>query len=397
MSGYLPPRTTTGPHSDIYTPSYQLQRADTTDDHTDVSHHWPVIPSNIVPSTKTLLTLGDPDNPIVSFAPLGFGCWPWGDVLSYGWGPSNGYDKRLDDASVTRAWKEIFRNVSPVLLDTAEHYGYTDGYSEKSIGRNWSEDTTKNRPLLQVATKFMPTPWRHPFMYPDIVYRACAGSLDRLGLGKIDIYQLHGPSYMGFWPRLETIVNAMADCYDQGKIKAVGTCNLNIEQVKAVYTILKKRGVPYVSNQVEFSLARQDPWKTGLIENCRKLGIATIAYSPIGVGRLTGKYNGNNKPRGNRNFADVKWDKLQPIIDELLRIGEKTGKSPAAVALNWVICKGAVPIPGVKNENQVIDCAQALGWRLSKEDEDRLDVLGLFNAPDYRQLQHVQNWWWEQG
>lgn len=112
---------------------------------------------------------------------------------------------------------------------------------------------------------------------------------------------------------------------------------------------------------------------------------------------MTGKYNGNNKPRGNRNFADVKWDKLQPIVDELLRIGEKSGKSPAAVALNWVICKGAVPIPGVKNDKQVIDCAQALGWRLSQEDEDRLDVLGLFNVPDYRQLQHVQNWWWEQG
>lgn len=122
------------------------------------------------------------------------------------------------------------------------------------------------------------------------------------------------------------------------------------------------------------------------------LQIATIAYSPLGVGHLTGKYSEDNKPRCNRNFADVRWDKLQLILDELERLGERTVKTPTAVALNWIICKGAVPIPGVKNEQQVDDCKQALGWRLSKSDEDKLDVLGSFNVPDHKQLKHFQNW-----
>lgn len=216
-------------------------------------------------------------------------------------------------------------------------------------------------------------------------------------MGEIDIYQLHGPSHWGFWPRLETICEGLAQAYNTGAVKAIGTCNLSFNQVKYVYTFMKKRKIPYVSNQVEFSLVRCDPWTHGLIEKCHKLGIATIAYSPIAVGRLTGKYSGTKPPRGNRNFGDVAWFKIQPIIDELERIGAKVNKTPTAVALNWVICKGAIPIPGVKNATQVNDCMQALGWRLSKGDEGRLDVLGLTNSWDWNLAKHFQNWWWQQG
>lgn len=120
--------------------------------------------------------------------------------------------------------------------------------------------------------------------------------------------------------------------------------------------------------------------------------IITIAYSPLAVGRLTGKYHNKNPPRGNRNFGHVRWVKIQPLVDELARIGKKEGKSPSAVALNWVICKGAIPIPTAKNKEQVNDLLQALGWRISVEDERRLDVLGLTNSWDYNLLKHFQNW-----
>jgi diketogulonate reductase-like aldo/keto reductase len=106
---------------------------------------------------------------------------------------------------------------------------------------------------------------------------------------------------------------------------------------------------------------------------------------------------------------------LDPIVAELIRIGEKEGKSPSAVALNWTICKGAIPIPTPKNKEQAEDSLQALGWRLKKQDEERLDALGLVNAPDWNILKHFQNWyvllpsllfiehgltnlrWWQQG
>jgi pyridoxine 4-dehydrogenase len=125
--------------------------------------------------------------------------------------------------------------------------------------------------------------------------------------------------------------------------------------------------------------------------------IATIAYSPLAVGRLTGKYSNENRPRGNRNFGDISWVKIQPIVDELTAIGREVGKTPTAVALNWVMCKGAIPIPTCKNATQVEDCAQSLGWRLSDEQEERLDKVGRVNDWDLNLVKHFQNWWWQQG
>jgi aryl-alcohol dehydrogenase-like predicted oxidoreductase len=332
--------------------------------------------------------------------------WAWGDVLTYGWGPSGGYDKKLNEHSIHTAFSAITKIFPKALFDTAEYYGHTDGQAEKEFGRMYSQligrvETQAEQDYVRdkfvMATKFLPTPWRHPWLYPKVVKDSLDGSLHRTHLDMIDIYQLHGPSHFGFWPRLSTLCDSLAEAYHTGRIKGVGTCNLNIEQVKYIHARLKEHGVPLVSNQVEFSLLRMDPLTNGLIEECRKLGVATIAYSPLGVGRLTGKYSNEQRPRGNRNFANISWSKIQPVVDELTAIGAKVGKSPSAVALNWIICKGAIPIPSAKNGQQVLDCAQALGWRLTKADERRLDAVGVVNGWDWNILKHVQNWWWQQG
>ncbi|KAJ9632305.1 hypothetical protein H2203_000709 [Taxawa tesnikishii (nom. ined.)] len=391
MSGYLPPHYGEGEGqcSEIYQAKYDLKPTDISGGSEEIKDYWLGLPEDVIPTVNTLITIAD------RFRSLGLG-----DVLSYGWGPSGGYDQKLNDDSIHGAWKAIFQRCTNVLLDTAEHYGYTDGYSEKKVGDFWSEEQTNNtldRSRIVLATKYFPTPWRHPWRYPNIVLEAFSGSIQRTRLGNIDIYQLHGPSHWGYWPRLDTLCDALVKAYKTGQCKAIGTCNLSFQQVKSVYTILKRHNVPYVSNQVEFSLVRQDPWTCGMIEKCHKLGIVTIAYSPIALGRLSGKYSNRNHPRGNRNFGHIQWDKIQPIVDELTRIGAKEGKTPSAVALNWVICKGAIPIPTVKNRDQVTDNLQALGWRLSKEDENRLDVLGLTNSPDWYTYSHFQNWWWQQG
>ena len=312
----------------------------------------------------------------------------------------------LNEASVSGAFAamlELFP--SKLLLDVAEHYGYTDGQSEKQLGRVYSEhggtDTANAlRARLTLATKYFPTPWRHPWRYPDIVLEALGGSLTRTKFGHVDIYQLHGPSIpyqFHYWPRMPVVCAALADAYHTGKCRAIGVCNLDLQTVQWMHGELSKRGVPLVTCQVEFSLVRMDPLTTGLIDGCRKLGMATIAYSPLAVGRLTGKYSDSERPRGNRNFGDVSWHKLQPIVDQLKAIGAECHVTPAAVALNWVICKGAIPIPTAKNAQQVADCASALGWRLSEEQERRLDAVGLTNAKDLNILKHMQNWWWQQG
>ena len=420
MSGYLPPHTHEGPASKLYQPSYPVNPPSSDGPETE---HPVFLPANTVPTRRTLITLdATPPKPAAGFTPpsssastdpstpvtvrlpvMGFGLWAWGDVLTYGWAPSGGYDLNLNEQSVDGAFSKMLELFpSKLLLDTAEHYGYTDGQAEKQLGRVYgqhggAEGNKELRDHLVLATKFLPTPWRHPWRYPHIVLESLGGSLTRTRFGHVDLYQLHGPSHFGFWPRLSTICQGLADAYHTGKIKAVGTCNLSLEQVTYVRNELAKRGVPLVSNQVEFSLVRMDPLTTGLIEGCRKMGIATIAYSPLAVGRLSGKYSEQQRPRGNRNFGDVSWNKIQPIVDELRAIGKERSVTPTAVALNWVICHGAIPIPTAKNAQQVEDCASALGWKLTAEQVERLDKVGLTNQWDWNMFKHVQNWVWQKG
>jgi len=399
MSGYLPPHTKEGPASEVLKPQYALKDESINGDESTTKEYEIYLPAGTTPTTRSRIILGPQSKTPLTLPALGFGTWGWGDVLSYGWGPSGGYDQKLNEESIQTAFDAIMERFPLVLFDTAEHYGYTDGFSEKMVGKMQSSHpaTKDHRERFVVATKYFPTPWRHPWRYPNIVLEALSGSIDRTKLDAIDIYQLHGPSHLGFWPRLATLVEALAQAHHSGRAKTIGTCNLSLPQVQYVHAELKKRGVPMVSNQVEFSLVRMDPWKTGLIEGCRKLGIATIAYSPLALGRLTGKYSDKNPPRGNRNFGHISWDKIQPIIDTMNDIGQEVGKKPASIALNWIICKGAIPIPMVKNSAQVEDCAQALGWRLTAEQEARLDKVGRVNDWDLNLFKHFQNWWWQQG
>jgi len=142
------------------------------------------------------------------------------------------------------------------------------------------------------------------------------------------------------------------------------------------HSALSKRGVPLASNQVEFHLLNRRIERDGLLKLCRELGVTLIAYSPLAKGLLTGKYTPQTRPPGLRSyiFRRARLGKIQPLIHLLREIGKAhDGKSPAQIALNWVICKGAVPIPGAKNARQARDNAGALGWRLSEAEIAALD------------------------
>ncbi|PRP81083.1 putative oxidoreductase, aryl-alcohol dehydrogenase like protein [Planoprotostelium fungivorum] len=398
MSGYLPPHTKEGPASKLFEPEYTLRSQN--HERGPRTHHRVAVPKDIIPTVDTMIQIGTKEKPnLVEIPPIGFGLWGWGDVISYGWGPSGGYDQNLDEKSVAEAFDTILKHFPTAFFDVAEHYGYTDGFAESIFGVNFQEKMRAHRDRIVLASKFLPTPWRHPWMYPDVTLKSLEGSIIRTKLGRIDIYQLHGPSHFGFWPKLSTLCEALCLAYQTGSVGGIGVCNLSVDQTEYVWKYLKERDVPMVSSQIEFSLVRMDPLLSGHIRWCHERNITVIAYSPLAVGRLTGKYSSINPPRGNRNFGHIMWSKIDPIIKELKRIGEKMGKTPAAVALNWVICKGAVPIPTAKNGKQVEDAVAALGWRLSPEDENALDDVGVDgrNTWDYNLLKHFQNWWWQQG
>ena len=300
------------------------------------------------------------------FAPLGVGTWAWGDKSTWGMG---GYDATLTEATIAEAWEASIA-AGVTLFDTAEVYG--GGESERIIGRLLASSGV-DRDRLVIATKFMPAPWK--LDVGKALRRAALASLDRLGIERIDLYQLHGPVSLRSH---RALADALAAVVDEGLVAAVGVSNYSARETESIHAALAQRNVALATNQIELSLLRRRPENVGLLDTCRRLGVVPLAYSPIGQGRLTGKYSAANPPPGNRDFSAHPWEKIDPIVAELRSLGEThDGRTPSQVALRWLIQKGAVPIPGAKNARQAGDNAGALGWALTPDEMDRLDAVAL--------------------
>ncbi len=302
----------------------------------------------------------------VAIPPLGVGTWAWGDKGTWGMG---GYDQSFTESSIREAW-EASIEAGVVLFDTAEIYG--KGESERIIGRLLAADPgVRNR--VVIATKFMPSPWK--VNVRAALLSAARKSRQRLGIDTIDLYQIHGPVSLRSH---DALADALAAAHGEGIVRAVGVSNYSAKETRAMDAALRKRDLRLASNQVEFSLLRTMPLRVGLIDTCRELGVVPLAYSPIGQGRLTGKYSAANPPPGGRSFGDHPMSEVDAIVTQLRRIGEAHGdRTPSQVALAWLIAHGAVPIPGAKNRDQAEQNAGALGWRLTDAEMALLDAASL--------------------
>jgi aryl-alcohol dehydrogenase-like predicted oxidoreductase len=297
---------------------------------------------------------------------LGVGTWAWGDRSTWGMG---GYDTDLTKDTIREAW-EATVDGGVTLFDTAEVYG--GGESERIIGSLLDSDPDRAGKVV-VATKFMPSPWK--LQVRVALMASLRASLERLGVASVGLYQIHGPISLRSHAAL---ADALAEAHQAGLVKAVGVSNYSIKETLAMATALEARGMKLATNQIEFSLLRRSPETGGLLAACRDAGVLPLAYSPIGQGRLTGKYSATNPPPGKRNFSNHPMEVVDGVVAELRKIGEKHGgKLPSQVALNWVMAKGAVPIPGAKNRGQAEENAGALGWTVDEEDLARLDDVAL--------------------
>lgn len=287
---------------------------------------------------------------------IGLGAWSWGDRLVWGYG--SGYN----DDEIEAGFRVSLEN-GVTLVDTAEVYG--NGRSERLLGQFLKKTET---PVI-VATKFFPMPWR--FRRASVT-RALRHSLERLGLEQVDLYQIHWPSPL---VPIEQYVEGLVSAHRLGLTRAVGVSNYDKNQMQRAITTLARHDIPLASNQVEYHLLNRSVEKNGLLARCQELGIRLIAYSPLAMGLLTGKYTPENPPagvRGNRYASILK--EIQPLIRLMTEIGQDYGgKSAAQIAINWVICKGALPIPGAKNVRQAEMNAGAAGWRLTPEQVKALD------------------------
>ncbi|CAN1250980.1 Pyridoxal reductase, chloroplastic [Linum perenne] len=228
----------------------------------------------------------------MSVSPMGFGTWAWGNQLLWG------YDESMD-TDLQRIFNLAVEN-GINLFDTADSYGTgkLNGQSEKLLGKFIREFPGKRaRDDIVIATKFAAYPWR---VTPGQFVKACKGSLERLQIEKIGIGQLHW-STANYAPFQEQALwDGLVAMYDQGLVQGVGVSNYGPKQLVKIHDYLKPRGVPLCSAQVQFSLVSMGEEQMEIKQVCDSLGIRLIAYSPLGLGMLTGKYTSSSLPSGPR-------------------------------------------------------------------------------------------------
>ncbi|MGF1515475.1 MAG: aldo/keto reductase [Elainellaceae cyanobacterium] len=296
---------------------------------------------------------------------IGCGTWAWGNRLLWDYSPD--MDRSLQAVFDTCVGHGI------TLFDTGDSYGTgrLNGRSESLLGQFSQAYSGPNSERICLATKLAPYPWR---LTRGSILSAHKASDERMG--HVDLVQLHW-STANYFPWQENVLlDGLADLYGQGLVKGVGLSNFGPKRLRLAHDRLSKRGVPIKTLQVQYSLLSTYPVdELGLKTVCDELGIRLIAYSPLCLGILTGKYSEDGPfPSGLRGLVFRRLlPKVRPVLKTLEDTAQQRGKTMAQVALNWCICKGTMPIPGAKSAQQAEDNLGAMGWSLTPDEVGQLD------------------------
>lgn len=288
---------------------------------------------------------------------LGLGTWQFG---SREWGYGHEYAHRVAGEIVRRAL-----DLGITLIDTAEIYAF--GRSERIVG----EALRGRRDEAFVATKLFPV---LPIA-PVVVQRGVA-SAERLGVQFIDLYQVHQPNPL---VRDGPTMRGMRALQDVGLVGEVGVSNYALDRWKRAEAALGRR---VLSNQVRYSLVARDP-ELDLVPYAQARDRIIIAYSPLGQGLLTGRYDADHPPTGsirtaNPLFLPDNLDRAEPLISTLREIAAAHNMTPAQVALAWTIrSDNVVAIPGASSVAQVEANVEAAGLVLA---DDEVAALGQASA-----------------
>ena len=290
---------------------------------------------------------------------LGIGTWAWGERLLWEYGRE--YRKEDLFAAFRRCLNDGVR-----FFSTSPAFG--DGDSERILG-----EFNAQTPLdLLIATKYVPRIWhirRTDFM------DSLKQSLLRLRLTKINIYELCPPVGRMTVTRM---AESAAEALDLGLIEQVGLSGFDLQQADTFNEALSRFGYTVACLETPYNLLERSIETNGLLDFCRAQNIRVIAQQPLAMGMLTGKYDSAAPASGSRRQMMMRYH--SPYLDHLLRtmnyIGlENNGRKPAQVALNWIIGKGIVPIPGTKTLSQAIENASAPFWRMADEQAAMLDTI----------------------
>jgi len=299
-------------------------------------------------------------------------------------GMSEFYGAGDESESIATIHEAIDRGVD--FLDTADMYGV--GRNELLVGRAIAD----RRERVFLATKFgnvrgADGSFQGVCGRPDYVRSACEASLKRLGIDVIDLYYQHrvDPDVA-----IEETVGAMAGLVEAGKVRFLGLSEAAPETVRRAH-----RTHPIVALQTEYSLWSRDA-EAEILPTVRELGIAYVAYSPLGRGFLTGQFQSptdfpdDDYRRFHPRFTGENFERNIALVREIEAMAAEKGCTAAQLAIAWVLAQGEdiVPIPGTKRREYLEQNIGALDVELSAGDLQRIDRIlppGAASGPRYHE------------
>ncbi|MEO7177718.1 MAG: aldo/keto reductase [Allosphingosinicella sp.] len=299
-------------------------------------------------------------------------------------GMSEFYGAGDEAESIATIHEAIERGVD--FLDTADMYGV--GRNEALVGKAIAD--RRDRAFL--ATKFGNVrgedgSFKGVCGRPDYVRSACEASLKRLGVEVIDLYYQHrvDPDVP-----IEETVGAMAELVEAGKVRFLGLSEAAPATVRRAHATH-----PIVALQTEYSLWSRDA-EAEILPTVRELGIAYVAYSPLGRGFLTGQFKSpadfpdDDYRRFHPRFTGGNFEKNIALVHEIEAMAAEKGCTAAQLAIAWVLAQGEdiVPIPGTKRRKYLEQNIGALDVSLSTEELDRIDQIlppGAASGPRYHE------------
>jgi aryl-alcohol dehydrogenase-like predicted oxidoreductase len=302
---------------------------------------------------------------------LGTGTFGGGNDFFKAWGQS-------DVAEATRL-VDVCLEAGLTMFDSAD--SYSSGMAEEILG----QAIKGRRDRLILSTKGTFRVGAGPNDVGSSRYhlqRSVEASLRRLGTDRIDLYQLHG--FDALTPP-EEVLGTLDDLVRAGKVLYVGCSNFSGWHLMKSLAVAEKYGLPrYVAHQAYYSLVGRD-YEWELMPLALDQRVATVVWSPLGWGRLTGKIpRGQPLPRSSRLQSKAVTDIGPPVADEYLYrvvdaldgVAREAGKTVPQVALNWLLQRPTVAnvIIGARNEEQLKQNLGAVGWNLTADQVARLDA-----------------------